>query len=275
MRHAARPPDLTPWPVGLSTSSLGRVFVEKLEYCRAIQRSKSAPILAMDPNLKRPTEMRGQGFLTVTTLVLVYVSSIEALDVNVNTKTDPCTLQLLFCVGLVFYRLYLSPLSKFPGPKINAISRLPYLVSTVKGTIVSDLVKLHEQYGEVVRIAPHELSFNTPEAAKTIYQSNPEMPKDAMHLPPFHNGAPGILAADKEHHSRYRRLLAYGFSDKGMRAQQPLIQRHIDLLIRRLRERSGKDSLDMVEWFNWCTFDIVSDKGALAWRSTCQIQPLT
>jgi averantin hydroxylase len=111
----------------------------------------------------------------------------------------------------------------------------------------------------VVRVAPNELSYITPEASKPIYQSNPEFPKDQMHLPAFHNGKPGILAADKQNHSRYRRLLAGGFSDKGMRAQQPMIQRHIDLLLQRLRAGSVSGSQDISQWYNWTTFDIIGD----------------
>lgn len=113
----------------------------------------------------------------------------------------------------------------------------------------------------MVRVAPNELSYTTPDAIKAIYQSNPEFPKDPMHLPPFHNGTPGILAADHDNHRRYRRLLASAFSDRGMRAQQPMIQSHVDLLIRRLKERCGDGtaSVDMCEWYNWTTFDVIGD----------------
>ena len=80
-----------------------------------------------------------------------------------------------------------------------------------------------------------------------------------MHLPAFHNGKPGILSANKEDHSRYRRLLAGGFSDKGMRAQQPMIQRQINLLLQRLRQESMSGSQDISQWYNWTTFDIIGD----------------
>ncbi|KAK9781105.1 putative Fatty acid synthase beta subunit hexB [Seiridium cardinale] len=168
-------------------------------------------------------------------------------------------LLLLTPVGIAIYRLYLHPLSRYPGPRWWAVSRAPWLRSTVKGTILFDLQSLHEQYGPVVRVAPDEISYVTAEAIKTIYQSNPEFSKDPMHLPPFHNGTPGILAADHEHHRRYRRLLSGAFSDKGIRVQQPMIQRHVDLLVQRLKESSATGSQDMCEWLNWCTFDIIGD----------------
>jgi len=126
---------------------------------------------------------------------------------------------------------------------------------------VRDLQALHTLYGPVVRVAPNELSYTTPAATKPIYQSTPEFPKDPMHLPPFHNGVPGILAADHDSHRCFRRLLAGAFSDRGMRAQQGMIQGHVDLLVKRLRERAGagKEAVDMCEWFNWATFDVIGD----------------
>jgi averantin hydroxylase len=51
------------------------------------------------------------------------------------------------------------------------------------------------------------------------------------------NGTPGILAADYDNHRWYRHLLANAFLDRGMRAQQRTTQSHVEMLIRRLRER--------------------------------------
>jgi averantin hydroxylase len=163
-------------------------------------------------------------------------------------------------IATIAYRLLLHPLRQYPGPRLWAVSRLPYIRSTVKGTIVRDLEALHKKYGTVIRVAPDELSYIDPQAVAAIYQSSPEMPKDPMHLPPFHKGAaPGILAADKEHHTRYRRVLSHGFSDKGIRAQQPLIKRHIDQLLTKLDERCGPKAVDICEWYNWATFDVIGD----------------
>ena len=148
---------------------------------------------------------------------------------------------------------------RYPGPRLWAVSRLPWIRSTIRGSIVHDLHDLHEKYGPVVRVAPGELSYIDPQAVSTIYQSNPEFPKDQMHLPPHNNTAPGILAADKEHHRRYRKVLAHGFSDQGIRAQQPLISGHIEQLVRKLDALSGEDGIDLCEWYNWATFDVIGD----------------
>jgi averantin hydroxylase len=167
---------------------------------------------------------------------------------------------LALAIATTVYRLTAHPLRAYPGPRLWSVSRLPWIRSTIRGSIVRDLHDLHQQYGSVVRVAPNELSYIDPQAVSTIYQSNPEFPKDPLHLPPFHKGtAPGILAADKEHHSRYRRMLAQGFSDKGIRAQQPLITRHVEQLMRKLDVRCDQDAVDICEWYNWATFDVIGD----------------
>lgn len=166
---------------------------------------------------------------------------------------------MVLLTTIVVYRILLHPLRNYPGPFWWKLWRFPWVYSTAKGTILVDLQKLHDRYGPIVRVAPDELSYTTPDAIKSIYQSNPELSKDPMHLPSFHNGTPGILAADYQHHRRYRRLLAGAFSDNGIRSQQPVIHRHVNRLMQRLAERVAMGSLDISQWYNWTTFDIIGD----------------
>ena len=74
---------------------------------------------------------------------------------------------------------------------------------------------------------------------------------------PLKNGVWGILGARRAQHARFRRLLSHAFSEKGMREQQKTIQEFVDLLIERLQQNASKDSVDMVQWFNWTTFDVI------------------
>jgi averantin hydroxylase len=73
------------------------------------------------------------------------------------------------------------------------------------------------------------------------------------------NGVYHILGANRANHSRFRRLLSHSFSDKGIREQTPVIQQHVNLLIQRLHEHAGKGSQNMVDWYNWTTFDVIGD----------------
>lgn len=83
---------------------------------------------------------------------------------------------------------------RFPGPTLWAASRLPWCWYQFHGRLNHQLLKLHVQYGHVVRVAPNELSFTSDTAWKTIYgQRSTEMGKDpvfSLHTP---TGVPSML----------------------------------------------------------------------------------
>lgn len=69
-----------------------------------------------------------------------------------------------------------------------------------------------------------------------------------------------LVGATRENHGRLRRILAHGFSNQAMVAQQPLIQSYVSLLMKRLRAaaETGK-AQEMTAWYNWTTFDVIGD----------------
>lgn len=80
------------------------------------------------------------------------------------------------------------------------------------------------------------------------------------------NVPPNILSESRENHGLIRRQLSHGFSDKSLRAQEPIIKGYVDLFIQRLKERcvpgadgSATTEFDMRHWFNYATFDIIGD----------------
>ncbi|GFF65623.1 isotrichodermin C-15 hydroxylase [Aspergillus lentulus] len=171
---------------------------------------------------------------------------------------------LLYFTALVFYNLYLHPLAKYPGPKSMAATRIPYMQLIVGGQYPQTIKKLHQKYGDVVRIAPDELSFTAGDAWKAIYGTRPghgQKSKDFRFYSPTPGGAPSIIVSNDADHSRFRRLMSHGFSDSSLRGQEPIIKRYIDLLMQRLREKceGGKAALDLVKWYNFTTFDIIGD----------------
>lgn len=67
-----------------------------------------------------------------------------------------------------------------------------------------------------------------------------------------------------------RRILNHGFTEQALKAQEPIVQTYVDLLIQRLRERAAASPeagsekwgvLDIVPWLNFTTFDIFGDLG--------------
>ena len=58
-----------------------------------------------------------------------------------------------------------------------------------------------------------------------------------------------------------RRVLAYALSERSLREQEPLVQAHVDTLIKSLHHQIGQGSqaVDLVDWFNYVAFDIIAD----------------
>ena len=72
-----------------------------------------------------------------------------------------------------------------------------------------------------------------------------------------------IVTLDDTDHARFRRLLAHAFSDAALRSQEEILQHYFALLVKKLNaqidspEVQGK--VDIVDWYNYATFDIVAD----------------
>lgn len=67
---------------------------------------------------------------------------------------------LLYCLVLIVNRLYFHPLKNFPGPKLAACTILyrAWYQIVRDGSQLKQWNKLHQRYGDVVRIAPNQVS---------------------------------------------------------------------------------------------------------------------
>lgn len=162
----------------------------------------------------------------------------------------------------MLYNVFLHPLRHYPGPKLSAATSIPYALLILSGQPHRKVAALHAKYGNVVRIAPNELSYTNVYAWRDIFghrKSNQgEHIKDPVFTAPLKGN---IIGADRDDHRRFRRILSHGFSAQTMFDQQPLINTYIDLFIKRLHEKceGGSKPVDMVAWYNYTTFDIIGD----------------
>ncbi|KAF8865497.1 cytochrome P450 [Acephala macrosclerotiorum] len=165
---------------------------------------------------------------------------------------------------LIASRAYFNPLAKYPGPFLWSISRLPHSYYLTVGRLPFKIAEFHERYGAIVRIAPDELTFIQEEAWQDIYGKpqprNTQLRKDPTTFILPNDGIPkGILVEPSDEvHARIRRNLAPAFSEKALGDQEPLLNKHFDLLMKRFHENSGKP-FDISQYFQYLTFDIIGD----------------
>lgn len=150
------------------------------------------------------------------------------------------------------------------------MTRLRFLYSFVRGDIVFETQGIHEKYGKIVRIAPNELSFATPQAWTDIFSSHssaPPFPKNPIFFKVPAGQAENIATTrDAADHARMRKLLASAFTDQAVKAHESKVQCYSDLLVARLKEITfnpdGKGGIaDMRDWFNFYAFDVTGDLG--------------
>ncbi|KAM0466389.1 hypothetical protein ACHAP7_012294 [Fusarium lateritium] len=172
------------------------------------------------------------------------------------------TLTFTYFAMAVIYNLFLHPLRNFPGPLLMRATRLPYAYKVITGTLPFEILNLHNEYGNVVRVAPNELVFLGEESWKDImrYRTRglPEFSKPRFFYSPT-NAPTNIVSSNGLEHDMLRKQMAPGFSDRSLRCQQPIITRYIDLLILQLRERCKSGSVDLMSYYNFTTFDIIGD----------------
>jgi cytochrome P450 len=118
----------------------------------------------------------------------------------------------------------------------------------------------------VLRIAPDEVTFEHVDAYEEILKPvSPQFLKD----PTWWKRQPGqpesiLSAIDPKHHAHMRGALAPGFTPRALRAQEPFVQRYINLLVDRIRELAAKhqgSEIDIAPWLMFTTFDIFGDLG--------------
>ena len=130
-----------------------------------------------------------------------------------------------------------------------------YCSQLLLGRLPFEVHKLHQKYGDVVRIAPNEISFSTPDAWNDIY-GHRSGKNEIMKDPTFYNTttseAGGILNADRTRHGYLRKQLSHGFSEKAMRQQEHVVLGHVNTCLDGLRtaSRGGTIPVDLNRWYN-------------------------
>ncbi|KAK2744163.1 hypothetical protein FQN57_004423 [Myotisia sp. PD_48] len=185
----------------------------------------------------------------------------------------PIAVSSYLFIGAI-YRLYFHPLSKFPGPKVAALTYLYelYFDAFQGGQYIWEIKRLHERYGPIIRINPSQLHIKDSYYFDEIYSSR-KQDKDYHAVAGF--GVPGsvISAIDHEHHRFRRNLLNNFFSRRSVMNTENLVLEKIGLVIDYLehafkeKEIVKADALfaaftsDVISQFayGWC-FDTLKDK---------------
>jgi cytochrome P450 len=168
---------------------------------------------------------------------------------------------VVYCLGLTLQRLVLSPLARFPGPRLAALTLwYEFYFDVVKhGQYYKEIERLHSIYGPIVRINPYELHVRDPDWYDNLYAAGGRR-RDKSAWFVGRSGGQSIFGTIEHNHHRLRRsALNPFFSKSSIAAIEPLIQAKVDRLCEALGEyiHSNAD-VELQTAFMALTLDIIS-----------------
>ncbi|KAH6995429.1 cytochrome P450 [Ilyonectria destructans] len=195
---------------------------------------------------------------------------LQSTVISIDRTTATCVALSSILSVLIFiatYRVLLHPLSRFPGPFAASITGLWRSKKYNDGKWHDEILKIHKQYGRIVRIAPNELSIVDEHAMKMLYGHGHNAPKTRWYTvwdPP--NSTPLLFSElDKTNHAFLRKRVAGAYSMTSVLKYETHIQGCLDLLFQRLYKHCNTGgSINMSTWTNAFAFDVI---GELAYGS--------
>ena len=171
----------------------------------------------------------------------------------------------LYILFLTLYRLYLSPISKFPGPTLAALTLWYefYYDVILEGRYQYKIKELHEHYGPIVRISPFELHIDDPEFYDSIYVGASVRKTDKYQriAHSFASGASSFGTVPHDLHRTRRAALSTHFSTKAVAELIPkVIEPQIRKFCKRLVDMGATGAVvNMVSAYEALTLDIIME----------------
>ncbi|OCK86317.1 cytochrome P450 [Lepidopterella palustris CBS 459.81] len=198
-----------------------------------------------------------QAFLAtciVGVIAVVRISGAPAGTAIIKTiSLASCYLGGLYA-SLITYRVFFHPLRNFPGPLGNKIANIYFSAQLGNADAYKKVAKLHEKYGDFVRIGSSDLSIIHSKGVSIVYGPGTKCLRAAVY-----NGdpLPSLIAArDRSEHDKMRRNWSSAFSEKALRGYEQRIKIYEDQLAAAVS--SGKP-INVSKCFNYYSFDVMGD----------------
>ncbi|KAK8121169.1 cytochrome P450 67 [Apiospora kogelbergensis] len=173
------------------------------------------------------------------------------------SKLDAALLGGVFTSMLV-YRAFLHRLRVFPGPFAARLSNLYMTGQSVKTMqAYRHFRRLHEHYGDFVRVGPMEISIAEPAAFRDIYANYSPCEKGPL----YSHGHPSttvLEARSRKLHAPKRKPWDRAFTTTALNNYEERVDRHTDQLLRRIEEHQGSE-FNVTRWFSFYTFDVMGE----------------
>jgi cytochrome P450 len=171
------------------------------------------------------------------------------------------TLLGLISLKLVF-NFFTFGLNSPPGPFFARFSDVWRFIDACSGQHHNTIVKLHDQYGPVVRLGPNAVSIADPAAIEPVYGLKANLDKSDS-VKPMQNPYKGqvlpmlISAIDSKVHARIKRPVAGAYSMTTMLGFEAVADEGISKLMSKLREFANGERCLIDQWMSFFSFDFI------------------
>ncbi|KAJ7575924.1 cytochrome P450, partial [Mycena floridula] len=156
---------------------------------------------------------------------------------------------------IVIYRLSpIHPLANYPGPVINKISKFVASWTFFQGKAHLRYQSLHQEYGDIVRVGPNEISINSAEAIIPILTTLAKGQFWDGHQ--VKKGSPTSLLAMRDiiEHRKRRKTWNNAFGTAALRSYQDAISNVLEIMLSGLDQKLNQ-TLDFNLWLMYYNFD--------------------
>ncbi|KAM7185781.1 Cytochrome P450 [Naviculisporaceae sp. PSN 640] len=157
-----------------------------------------------------------------------------------------------------------SPLRRIPGPGHTLYTPLVSQYHRFAGTKTYWVASLHDKYGPIVRVEPHQVSSSDPANWESMHRMGSGFRKAAFHEQ-FRVGPEHMLFSmvDVKKHAARRRLFARALTKDAVRRNwEGVVKKRVERAVGLLKkEMLEKGESDMLKWWRLMASDII---GALS-----------
>ncbi|CEJ56131.1 Putative Cytochrome P450 [Penicillium brasilianum] len=173
---------------------------------------------------------------------------------------------LFLLAALYLVSNYLTPgVRNVPGPFLAKFSNLWRFLDVANGHAEATLYKLHQKYGDYVRLGPNVVSVRNLDALKAIYGINKGYRKTNFYhvQQQLAKGKPTptlFTTTDEDFHAAIKRPVSGAYSMSTLTEFEPFVDKTIQTLFKKLDEFvTGNEVCDIAVWMQYYAFDVIGE----------------
>ncbi|KAL7928749.1 cytochrome P450 [Trichoderma chlorosporum] len=207
-------------------------------------------------------------FIYLSTLAAIFGGHVRMGDYHVvaallRTLLIATAYNVGVGASIFVYRGFFHPLRRFPGPFWARISRfyaMGKMIQSRRG--FEDTQKLHQKYGDIVRVGPRELSINLPSAIRPLHGAQTQTTRPPWYSQTSRHASKSSLVntRDLTAHKLRKKVWERALGSRALEQYESRVQEKLELLLSKIGETNGKP-IDMTKYSMYFSFDVMADIG--------------